>query len=569
MRGAGKEDDDNNKKGEEEAATTPLEDVQNTNSPFSKTGARENFPDLGEALLLSDSRNSESSNIHNSSFDQHSNSFGSHSSSAMNLSIGARAALNEHLRHVATYGLDTSSHHSGDGLRASVGDGALGSPPLSRFRRNSLDERWDRLLDEGQGAQNSSTEGSASVERAMEEQQGSFDVASTSTTDFFNSSRVGLLGTPEKNRSRKGTVTKRGDGIGTGSCVYDSSTSASLAGAMALPFFVGNNTSDGSRSPQSHVGGRTGHQTETSFASLPLSAVDTSSRIGALDMSHISADDSLGTNTGSVAGLMAMFPPRRSPDSSFSANHQHYPHNSNFFTIDEEMQNLFSKKVHLNDTGLELYSTGGATPSISASRQSSRIRRRRQENPNNERNFDSPQKPSSPGKENERITFGGLNIDTLAMSPISSSARGEPSSPPFPATGNRRSACATSEAYSESFFRNRLQSLDDADSAGRLTEVLCDATHDSDISTIQNQSSSAKNTSSSSGGTTSKSPSAPGLSPEHADRRRYRTVVPARVFMDDPDEFPEQHDSFYSAPLPRTTPLCNSGPNQSWRSAPV
>jgi len=118
-----------------------------------------------------------------------------------------------------------------------------------------------------------------------------------------------------------------------------------------------------------------------------------------------------------------------------------------------------------------------------------------------------------------------------------------------------------------------------AHSKARLTEVICDGEiHDSDISTIQNQSSSAKNTSSSSNDV-SATPNVhdiiknvPSMSclPLLPVNYRYRTVVPARVFMNDPSEYPELYDSFHSAPLPRLTPLVSSDSvnNRSCQSEP-
>ena len=71
--------------------------------------------------------------------------------------------------------------------------------------------------------------------------------------------------------------------------------------------------------------------------------------------------------------------------------------------------------------------------------------------------------------------------------------------------------------------------------------------NDSDISTLQNSSSEHNHSRSSS--SISEINRSMGIPP--GDRRRFRTVVPSRVFWTDPvDEFPEQYDSFL-APSPR------------------
>ena len=48
-------------------------------------------------------------------------------------------------------------------------------------------------------------------------------------------------------------------------------------------------------------------------------------------------------------------------------------------------------------------------------------------------------------------------------------------------------------------------------------------------------------------------------SPSSEDRRRYRTVVPARVFMDEPENFPIQDDSFSSRSATATSTSDDSG----------
>ena len=97
-------------------------------------------------------------------------------SSTLNLSIGARAALNEHLRHIARFGFDGSANNSSihnnshsshinnnnnnnnnnsTSHSSGSGNAAHGRPPRSRSStppRNPLDVLWDTLLSEDGGA---------------------------------------------------------------------------------------------------------------------------------------------------------------------------------------------------------------------------------------------------------------------------------------------------------------------------------------------------------------------------------------------------------------------------------
>ena len=93
----------------------------------------------------------------------HASSSSDSGSSTLNLSIGARAALNEHLRYIARFGLDGSANNSSNNnsnssqnnvnnnTSHSSGNVAHGHPPRSRSStppRNPLDVMWDTLLSE-------------------------------------------------------------------------------------------------------------------------------------------------------------------------------------------------------------------------------------------------------------------------------------------------------------------------------------------------------------------------------------------------------------------------------------
>jgi hypothetical protein len=125
----------------------------------------------------------------------------SEGSSCLNMSIGARAALNEHMRNVAKYGID--------------GERPVSDKKCAQTPRNAMDEHWDNILDgntplvdlNGSFAALSSSPRRLDV--MLSDQDGSeyIDVKTDISLDFFNSSRVLMLATPEKNRKlTKNTV---------------------------------------------------------------------------------------------------------------------------------------------------------------------------------------------------------------------------------------------------------------------------------------------------------------------------------------------------------------------------
>ncbi|KAG7355931.1 hypothetical protein IV203_000617 [Nitzschia inconspicua] len=150
-------------------------------------------------------------------------------SSILNMSIGARAALNEHLRHIAKYGIDGEKGDSGScnssDDRACEGEEDR-SPPPCPSTHSLLDEHWENLLDISSRVNLSGEAGSVGegifepttpsvFEDAFPLHENLMYVASNEVDgdgievmtdlshDFFNSSRVKLLATPERNQNRR------------------------------------------------------------------------------------------------------------------------------------------------------------------------------------------------------------------------------------------------------------------------------------------------------------------------------------------------------------------------------
>ena len=204
-----------------------------SDNPFDH-GERLNFPAIEDAMDSSALSRSPSSP----------------SPSLMDLSIGALAALNEHLRHVAKYGIDNNSNigssnnsisfddpqkeqehdYSEEQVDQGVSKGKsqkvqqLENITSSDTPRNPLDEKWEHLVDDNlsensfslTSCRQSSRNGIDRLERTTpikkDDIYGTFDALSENS-NYFNSSRVLLLKTPERDQNRQpnAAVTMRGD----------------------------------------------------------------------------------------------------------------------------------------------------------------------------------------------------------------------------------------------------------------------------------------------------------------------------------------------------------------------
>lgn len=157
------------------------------NNPFSER-QRDNFPSLDAAFLKNHSIEIESTCSQGSSF--------------LNISIGARAALTEHLRHVAKYGID--GEKNGEEREEAI------EINLVDEEKHPLDEQWDHILsDDHSSVVNGSFSPLDCIEASAVDTSftGLTDVSNSA--DYFNSSRVNLLVTPERNKNKSGMVVTR------------------------------------------------------------------------------------------------------------------------------------------------------------------------------------------------------------------------------------------------------------------------------------------------------------------------------------------------------------------------
>ena len=208
-------------------------------NPFSER-RRDNFPDINDVFKSAMTTSSEF--VGNEIYDNDKSDFVEDDeeeccrfsdidgSSVLNMSIGARAAMTEHARFVAKYGIDGEINQ--EVIRNDVNSSR--DEIYSDVDSNILLERqWEKLLDLSQAASSTGGSGSggipsppnsatasiyldsSSTKEKRSEQSSSIEVMTDVSCDYFNSSRVKLLFTPDRNKNRRTEmiITRNGDGV--------------------------------------------------------------------------------------------------------------------------------------------------------------------------------------------------------------------------------------------------------------------------------------------------------------------------------------------------------------------
>ena len=196
------------------------------NNPFKQEREKENFPDLdmffgnggGSGRTTTSASTTQLQDVNQSYCSQE-------GSSILNMSIGARAALNEHLRHVEKFGIDGEKPQEENEFQALAESAEVCSSSKHNAKyqqeeeetnnKNALDAQWDKLLDSS-GSNNNDTSGSfarvlsnSRLDNLVEE---SMEIGTDVSNDYFNSSRVMMaLRTPERNFNRPDMVMTRQD----------------------------------------------------------------------------------------------------------------------------------------------------------------------------------------------------------------------------------------------------------------------------------------------------------------------------------------------------------------------
>lgn len=499
---------------------TSRENVASRN-PFAANDfiRRDNFPGLDGALDFfggtdNDERKMSPSNQQGSFYDDrispdqsvcsHQTSSSLHNtSSCLNMSIGARAALTEHLRYVAMHGID--------GLETP------GETSVASFERLPQDEVWDRLMDGNLSITSNSApslfdrlQPIVSISEHGEEAVEVLFDANDSGSDFFDSSRIWQLATPEKNKAVKRSITtKRGDEQ------YDESDSGSQASGMMYLYNAALAMHE--TSAQSNV------DQSTSFLSLGVDL----SRISNSDLSDMRS--SPGEMFGDDFSEVATPSRRRSPshrDASFSTPIRRgilSPERSLFSPARRsgsairggggEKENTANLAM---DIGLSPIAAQAGSIAVKLGRPS------RRHHPGEAFPSFSPSPRSSPQALVDRMQSVRLMDEP---SPISQANSG-----------------FDMRNYPVTVTENCILDMDDKRESSKSSSSIHIGLKprgkhapSPSLSSISAQGSLTKQQHYSSSG-----------SSEEERRRQYRTVVPARVFMDDPEDFPNHDDSFSS-----------------------
>jgi hypothetical protein len=149
--------------------------------------------------------------------------------SDLNMSIGARAAITEHTRHIARYGLDGESPTLTPSSSPNQSDAYSNNHQQQRqehqHQEHHHSDEWDRLMD-GTSMSHASFSSTFIFENSKNQ---TLNITCDQSSDFFNSSRVALLATPEKNKAkvdeasrlaRLGGIGLRRNGNGEGICLH-------------------------------------------------------------------------------------------------------------------------------------------------------------------------------------------------------------------------------------------------------------------------------------------------------------------------------------------------------------
>lgn len=266
-------------------------------NPFSER-RRNNFPDINDVFELKTTSSSGLNNEENGFHEHHSSIFDDDEeevycqqsdidgSSVLNMSIGARAALNEHARYVAKFGIDGEIN-----VQAEISHASKSSDDINSETRTNLmlDEKWERLLDLSRVASSvggSSCEGipspptsammnlhieNSSSEKSRFEELSSMEIMTDVSHDFFNSSRVNLLVTPERNKNRINEMVITRDGFGVDDAPLDCTSGSYPFGRESgvLCYQNENQKSDSFIEP-SQIHQRREHDSELQGSSLNL-----------------------------------------------------------------------------------------------------------------------------------------------------------------------------------------------------------------------------------------------------------------------------------------------------------
>lgn len=486
---------------------------------YAGRGGRNNFPDLDIALNLESPPNDRSTSSPQLVDEDDDDDDDDDGSSILNLSIGARAALNEHLRHVERFGIDGDCGHTARNKSQHGEDG------FAETDTQILDDHWETLLNSSRVDSSSSVAGAtvpstlsrldnimyADSAAASEE---SIEVMTDACHDFFNSSRVQLLTTPERNKSRQIDMVTTRDEVHEGGALFDNSMYGSEANSSTC--YLSRYARDMHVSASNHRGAR-----------LSESGVDTSG-----EEDRNSSFQSF--NAAEISGISNAYSgAHRTPNTSFQVG---------LLTID--------------DGGLSPIVGGICSPGRNVDTSFSSLPTRRDATG---RRFVSPDDhncprfPASAATINAVAGRGGLHSHQRE---VQRTRQKENVSPDINASNSVHSTVSSFIADACSLMKNVANEVELSIGAlenfpSDFLKAIENAGRPSDppspISQVESTASSSQEKSSSKrmgeGPSSMHAVSAASNLPL-TGRKRFRTVVPRRVYLDSEGTFDEEHDSF-------------------------
>jgi hypothetical protein len=457
----------------------------------------------------------------------------SEGSSFLNMSIGARAALNDHMRNVAKYGID--------GERP-VSDDKGAQTPL-----NALDEQWGNLLDGNTprvDLSGSFAAGYSSPRRdvMLSNQDGSecIEVMADLSHDFFNSSRVLLLATPEKNRKQVKNMVVTRDELQQEETYQEDDSEDSCYADMA-PELKGSL-------------GISQHSTERNSSFISFSVAEMSMISNAGSEILRSPDESFHgrwvIEENTFSPIKEMGTPPRFQDSPFA------PSSKPRFMRNSSTSSFAStpRQTPPRNSSTPRFPRTNSTPGLPVIDSTPRESNFKQTRP------DSKSSNKENHLKNKTPTFGyspavSPFVVNKGMPPAAALA-GARASEMLKGYSRPGAACLAEDDAFDRMPSDFLQAMESSKDAA-LSPIL-----QMDLSVVEIASNVGSGSGDGSEGgfpsirsakrlkAENPSPSAPAAT-AHDNRRRFRTVVPARVFMDSPSEFPEERDSFCT-PAPRS-----------------
>jgi hypothetical protein len=476
-------------------------------------GDRNNFPDLECALQPEPPPYDSSIQSHREVLDEDDDE----GSSILNMSIGARASLNEHLRHVERFGIDGEKVIGSSNVRVGRQEDLF-----TETDSDILDDHWNNLLNSSRLDSSSSVTGvtaSSPLSRldnilhphpavASEE---SIEVLADTSQDFFNSSRIHLLATPDRNQNRRLDMVTTRDEVRGEDALFDNSLCDSDANSTecyltryAKEQHINQSTAQGGRLWDSGLDTSREADRNSSFQSLnPVELSRISNACSEVNQTPDTSfrDGALTTDDGFLDPIIGGgYSPARNVDSSFHST-----------PTKREVKGKGFGSVNRKHSG---GFPAAATVPVVLGRCSLHGKQR----------MDGGIRQ----KENLSPDISTNNSVQSTMSSIMAEAR--------LLMKNVANEVELTIGALDNFPSDFLKAID---FAGRPSETP------SPISQVGSTTSSSQEKSSNCG---AERPSQHAISTAHdvplTGRKRFRTVVPRRVYLDSAATYDEEHDSF-------------------------